>query len=61
MGISLENKGTGAIDNMKREEALKTLNQFGSTKALTLLAEMVKKPGASEKFVKHAPMLKKFI
>ncbi|WP_299106038.1 hypothetical protein [uncultured Tenacibaculum sp.] len=60
-GITLKNNGQGAIDNIKREEAFKTLNEFGSTEALTLLSEMVKKPGANEKFVKNASLLKKFI
>ncbi len=53
--------GKNATDKVIRQSALEVIDRNGSTEALILLAEMVEKPGASEKFVKNGKMLKSFI
>ena len=59
--FKVEVSGKDIIDKVNRQSALETINKHGSTEALILLAEMVEKPGASEKFVKNGKMLKRFI
>ncbi|PKH51422.1 hypothetical protein CXF68_12345 [Tenacibaculum sp. Bg11-29] len=59
--FKVEVSGKDIVDKMNRQSALATINKHGSTEALILLAEMVEKPGASNKFVKNGNMLKSFI
>ena len=59
--FKVEVTGKDVLDKMNRQSALVTINKHGSTEALILLAEMVERPGASEKFVKNSKLLKKFI
>jgi len=60
-GFKIEVSGKNLVDKMNRQSALEKINKHGSTEALILLAEMVEKPGASNKFVKNGNMLKRFI
>lgn len=53
--------GKNATDKVIRQSALEVIDRNATTDALTLLAEMVEKPGASEKFVQNGKMLKSFI
>ena len=59
--FKVEVTGKDVLDKMNRQEALEKINKHGSTEALILLAEMVEKPGASEKFVKKGKLLKSFL
>ncbi|WP_028889383.1 hypothetical protein [Tenacibaculum ovolyticum] len=59
--FKVEVSGKDIVDKMNRQSALEKIDKHGSTEALILLAEMVGKPGASEKFVKNGKMLKSFI
>jgi hypothetical protein len=59
--FTLQVSGKNVLDKMNRQEALETIDKNGSTEALVLLAELVKKPGASEKFVKKGNLLKSFL
>ena len=59
--FNVEVSGKDIVDKMNRQSALEKIDKHGSTKALILLAEMVEKPGASEKFVQNGAILKSLI
>ncbi|WP_272149133.1 hypothetical protein [Tenacibaculum aiptasiae] len=53
--------GKGPVDKMTRQSAIEVIERKASTEALVLLAKMVEKPGASEKFVKKGNLLMTFL